>query len=211
MRSPKIAYEGVTFDNIRAALCAAYFLTPEMLEVADKIANGEIVSTEKKKELEALWREALEYVLPMQHNFENPIKPGSQDTWIQFWVDEDDRQTQDYNISNRNETLKVARITVRYLGVRAETWAKVFHHLIKRKNVPRYFFEYCNAQMLDYISPIVPINVDYFGANTTIAHDLSFSLVYAEYMKFDWKPLELISLAPGETMRGPAKEGKSEL
>jgi hypothetical protein len=57
------------------------------------------------------WREALKYVVPMQHNFENPIEPGSQDTWIQFWVDEDDRLIQDYNADNANLTMKVARIT----------------------------------------------------------------------------------------------------
>jgi len=207
MISPKIAYDGVTFDNVRSALCAVYFLTPDMIEIADKILNEEPVDAEKKKAFDDVWLEALGYVVPMQHNFENPIKPGSQDTWIQFWIDEDDRQTQDYNVSNRNETLKVAHITVRFLGVRAEAWAKAFHHLIKRKSVPRYFLEYCNAQMLDYVSPIVPVNVDYFGANTTIAHDLSFSLVYEEYMKFDWKPLEFISLAPGEIIRGGEPQG----
>jgi hypothetical protein len=202
MRSPEIVYEGVTFDNIRAALAATYFMTAEMLEVAAKIANVEIVSTEQKEAIESAWREALKYVVPMQHNFENPITPGSQDTWIQFWIDEDDRLTQDYNVGDRNETQKAARITVRFLGAKAEAWAKAFHHLIKRKSVPRYFLEYCNAQMLDYVSPIIPINVDYFGANTTIAHDLSFNLVYAEYMKFNWKPLEFISLAPGEIVKG---------
>jgi len=207
VKSPEIAYEGVTFDTVRSALCATYFMTQEMLDAASKIAAGETVDVARKKMFEDLWREALSYVVPMQHNFENPIKPGSQDTWIQFWIDEDDRETQDYNAADRNETLKTARITVRFLGVRAETWAKAFHHLTKRKSVPRYFLEYCNGQMLEYVSPIVPINVDYFGANTTIAHDLSFNLVYVEYMTFDWEPLEYITLSPGETVSGPGKEG----
>jgi len=176
--SVEIKYEGVTFDNVRAALCATYFLYDGMTQEE--------------------WQEALKYVVPMQHNFENPIEPGSQDTWIQFWIDEDDRITQDYNTGNQNQTVKLARITVRFLGARAEVWAKAFHHLIKRKSVPIYFMEFCNAAILDYISAIVPINVDYFGANTTIAHDLSFDLSYDEIMKFDWEPLEYISMPDGK-------------
>ena len=177
---PEIEYGGASFANVRAALTATYFMYEDMPE--DK------------------WREALGYVLPMQHNWENPIQPGSQDTWIQFWIDNDDRLTQDYNADNANLTMKTAQITVRFLGARAETWAKAFHHLVKRKMVPVYFDEYCNGKMLEYVGPIVPMNVDYFGVgNTTIAHDLSFTLQYEEVMKFDWRPLEYISLAPGET------------
>jgi hypothetical protein len=175
---PDIKYEGVSFDNVRAALCATYFMREGM-------------SQEE-------WRKALEYVVPMQHNFEHRIEPGDQDTWVQFWIDEDDRLTQDYNERNRNQTAKAARITVRFLGRRAETWAKAFHHLTKRKSVPGYFLEYCNAEMLEYVSPIVPVNVDYFGVgNTTVAHDLSFDLRYVEFMEFDWPPLEYISVGAG--------------
>jgi len=178
MRSVELKYSGVTFDNVRAALCATYFLYEGMPQEE--------------------WREALKYVVPMQHNFQNPIEPGSQDTWIQFWIDEDDRLTQDYNANNQNQTVKLATVTVRFLGVRAEMWAKAFHHLTKRRSVPLYFKEFCNASMLEYISPIVPINVDYFGANTAIAHDLSFNLCYDENMEFDWEPLEYISMPDGK-------------
>ena len=179
MTGQVIKYEGVNFNNVRGALCATYFMYENMPQEE--------------------WEKALEYVVPMQHNFENPIKPGSQDTWIQFWIDEDERHTQDYNSANRNETNKTARVTVRFLGVQAEGWAKAFHHLIKRKSVPQYFYEYCNGTMFDYISPIVPINVDYFGVgNTTIAFDISFTIAYLEYMEFDWEPLEFISSGTGK-------------
>jgi hypothetical protein len=177
---PEIEYEGVNFANLRAAVAAVYFMHEDMPE--------------------SEWREALKYVIPMQHNFQNPIEPGSQDTWIQFWIDEDDRLTQDANADDANGTLKTARVTLRFLGRRAEVWAKVFHHLAKRKSVPAYFAEYCNAEMLEYVSPIVPMNVDYFKVgNTTVAHDLGFSLRYMEYMEFNNGPLEYISVAPGET------------
>ena len=178
MGGVELKYSGVTLNNVRAALCATYFLYEGMPQEE--------------------WEEALKYVVPMQHNFQNPIEPGSQDTWIQFWIDEDDRLTQDYNTGNQNQAVKLAVITVRFLGVRAEVWAKAFHHLTKRRSVPLYFQEYCNASMLEYVSPIVPINVDYFGANTTIAHDLSFNLSYDENMEFDWEPLEYISMPDGK-------------
>jgi hypothetical protein len=175
---PEIVYEGVSFANLRAAIAAIYFMYPDMPE--------------------AEWRAAQRYVIPMQHNFENPIEPGSQDTWIQFWIDEDDRLTQDANAGDANGAQKVARVTLRFLGRRAEVWAKIFHHLTKRKSVPGYFAEYCNAEMLEYVSPVVPVNVDYFKVgNTTIAHDLSFSLRYIEYMEFNNEPLGYISVAPG--------------
>jgi hypothetical protein len=180
---PEIGYEGVSFESIRAALAAMYFMYKGM--------------TVKE------WREALGYVLPMQHNFENPIKPGSQDTWIQFWINEDDRLAQDYNTSEANRVRKVAHITVRFLGRRAETWAKAFHHLTKRRTVSVYFAEYCNARMLEYVGPVVPVNVDYFGVgNTTVAHDLSFQLEYDEVMEFDWETLDFISFPAGEIKTG---------
>jgi hypothetical protein len=172
-------YEGVNFANVRAAVAATYFMYPDMPE--------------------SEWREALQYVIPMQHNFQNPIEPGSQDTWIQFWIDDDDRLTQDANACDANGTQKVAKVTLRFLGSRAETWAKAFHHLTKRKSVSAYFAEYCNAEMLEYVSPIVPMNVDYFKTgNTVVAHDLSFNLRYTEYMRFNNEPLNYISTAPGK-------------
>jgi hypothetical protein len=179
---PDIQYSGVSFESVRDALCAVYF--------------GADLS-------EAEYNEAVKYVVPQQHNFENPIEPGTQDTWIQYFIDEDERLTQDYNIRDRNETMKIARISLRFLGRRAETWAKAFHHLVKRKGVPHYFAELCNGVMMEHVSPIVPMNVDYFGVgNTTVAHDMSFSIVYKEFMKFDWEPLELISVGPGEIICG---------
>ena len=178
-----IKYNGVTFQNVRAAVCATYFLYKDM-------------PVEE-------WQKALRYVVPAQHNFENPIEPGSQDTWIQFWIDEDDRLTQDYNGPETNQTIKVAHITLRFLGKRGETWAKAFHHLTKRRSVAAFFEEYCNAVMLEYVSPVIPMNVDYFGAgNTTISFNLSFNLQYIEYMEFDREPLDFISMPEGEITGG---------
>jgi hypothetical protein len=174
-------YAGANFATVRAALCAIYFL-----DLENPMSKAE-------------WQECLQYVVPMQHNWNGVIKPGSQDTWIQYWIDQDDRWTQDSISQGQDTALKLAKISVRFLGVRAEEWAKAFHHLTKRQSIPLIFQEYCNGRMLEYVSPIVPQNVDYFGAgNTTIAHDLSFDLRYEESIDLGWKPLEYISVAPGK-------------
>jgi len=158
---------GVTFETVREALVSLYFKYPNM----------------PPDELE----ECRKYVIPMQHNFEQPIEPGTQDTWIQYWIDTDDRLSQDYNEKGINWTQKVAHITVRFLGARAESWAKVFHHLCGRQTPNLIWYYYCHAESLEYITPIIPTNVDYFGVgNTTIAFTISFNLKYQEGL--DYRP-----------------------
>ena len=176
---------GVNFDTVKEALVALFF----------KYQGMDIDELNKCRK----------YVIPMQHNFEQPIEPGSQDTWIQFWIDNDDRMTQDYNKEGINWTTKVAHITVRFLGVRAEAWAKAFHHLSGRQTPNTIWYYYCNAESLEYISPIIPTNVNYFGVgNTTIAFTIGFNLKYLEGL--DYRPeqgddtvkrLKYISLAHG--------------
>jgi len=177
---------GVNFDTVKEALVALYFKYEGM----------------PIEELE----ECRGYVLPMQHNFEQPIEPGSQDTWIQFWVDNDDKLSQDYVKDGIDWTQKLAHITLRFLGVRAEAWAKSFHHLSGRVTPNMIWYHYCNGEALEYITPIIPTNVDYFGAgNTTVAFTLSFNLKYTEGL--DYRPeqgeatldkLMYISLASGD-------------
>jgi len=176
---------GVSFDSVKEALVSLYFKYEGITEEELETCRG--------------------YVLPMQHNFEQPIKPESQDTWIQFWIDNDDRMTQDYPKDGVDWTTKVAHITVRFLGVRAEAWAKAFHHLSGRQTPNVIWYYYCHAESLEYISPIVPTNVDYFGVgNTTIAFSIGFNLKYQEGL--DYRPsrgedttprLMYISLAEG--------------
>jgi hypothetical protein len=179
-------YLGANFDTVRLALTAVYFWYKDMPEEE--------------------WVECVKYVVPMQHNVDNPIIPGAQDTWIQYWIDEDDRVTQDAYRPGKNQTLKVAHITLRFLGERGEQWAKAFHHLTKRKSVGEMFASYCQAQMLEYVSPIVPVNVDYFGTgNTTVAFTLGFDLKYWESIELGYQPLEYISVAPGKISSGGVK------
>jgi hypothetical protein len=113
---------------------------------------------------------------------------------------------QDYNEEGINWTLKLAHVTVRFLGARAEAWAKAFHHMAGRMTPNLIWNYYCLAETLEYIGPIVPINVNYFGTgNTTVAFSTSLKLKYQEGL--DYRPvrgadttpqLMYISLAEGD-------------
>jgi len=177
---------GVNFESVKEALVSIFFKYEGIPEDELEKCRG--------------------YVVPMQHNFEQPIKPDSQDTWIQFWVDNDDRLTQDTNEKGINWTTKLAHITVRFLGARAESWAKAFHHLSGRQTPKLIWWYYCCSESLEYVSPIIPTNVDYFGVgNTTVAFTLGFNLKYKEGL--DYRPIRgedttnrlmYISLAEGD-------------
>lgn len=193
-----IVTEGVTFHNVAAALAWLYF-------------GYDTMSQEE-------WQLALRHVVPMQHNKENPItalaRDGdvSKDTFIEYWIDDDDRITQDskgWTTIKEAEGLKVpyqtdecrklARVTVRFLGSKAEAWAKLFHHLTKRQEIGGLFREYCNAEQLEYVGSIRPINVDYFGSqNTAVAFDIVIMLQYLEVIKLPGERLGLISIAAGD-------------
>jgi hypothetical protein len=182
----KPQYLGLTFTTLRLALTAIYWWDPDMTDGA--------------------WAENIKYVVPMQHNWMNPIGAEENDTYIQYWIDNDDRLTQDYYGNGQTEeTLKVADISLRFMGVRAEQWAKAFHHITQRPRIASIFRDFCNGESLEYIGPIRPVNVDYFRrGNTTIGHDMSFSLKYVEYMDLSGlrEPLEYISIAAGTVGTG---------
>jgi len=184
---PKLDIKGVTFESVRAAITDLYFRHKDMTQEE--------------------FNEAKRFVVPMQHNFMNPIEPGSQDTWIQYWINSDDRLTHDFNVQNFNSTNKLANITLRFLGTRAEQWAKSFHHLTMHKHCAIIFGSYCNAMLLPYVSPIIPSNIDYFKmANTTKAFTLTFKLQYDEILDFSdgsgADVLEYISFAAGIVSKG---------
>lgn len=180
-----MVYHGLSFLTLRAALFNMYMYTgPEMTP----------------EECE----DCMKYIVPMQHNFNNPLnREGAKDTFIEFWIVSDDRITQDYIGYNSDKTAKVALVDLRFLGEEAETWAKAFHHITQRKNVAQIFVELCHGKLLEYIGPIRPVNIDYFGVgNSSIAFDMSIQIEYTESIKLDWKPLEYMSIAPGEGISG---------
>jgi hypothetical protein len=154
------------------------------------------------------FKRAVEYVVPMQHNFDNPLnRKGAKDTFIEYWIVSDDRLTQDYIERSADKTRKLVVVDLRFLGVEAETWAKAFHHLTKRPGVAGIFAEVCGATMLEYTGSVRPVNIDYFGVgNSSIAFDLTIQLQYVEAIELAWKPLEYISVASGEIISGGIRE-----
>jgi hypothetical protein len=180
-------YQGLTFETLRLALTAIYWWDPAAPE-------------------DGAWAENRRYVVPMQHNWFNPIDAEANDTFIQYWIDSDERLTQDYYDADQTESvLKLAEISLRFMGVQAEQWAKAFHHFAQRPRVTEILRDFCNGSALEYIGPIRPVNVDYFkSGNTTIGHDVSFSLQYVEYMDLSGlrEPLEYISVAAGTAHTG---------
>ena len=164
---PDFKIVGVTFETVRDAITSLFFEYEGMTEEE--------------------YNKCKEYVVPMRHNWENPLEGKSEknDTWIQYWIGSDDRLTSDYNDTEYNVCHKVATVQLRFFGRRAEAWAKSFHHLTKRKSCDKIFSAICNAGMFGYVSPITPVNVDYFGTgNTELAFSVVFHLEYDEMLDF---------------------------
>jgi hypothetical protein len=174
-------YLGLTFGTLRTAITAIYWYNP------NEVADGS-------------WIDNAKYVVPQQHNWPNVIDVSEKDTYIQYWIDSDDRIASDYNEDEFEAVQKVADISLRFIGAQAEQWAKAFHHLAQRGQVGEILHDFCNGGMLDYVRPIVPMNIDYFKTgNSVIAYDTGFTLHYVEYMDLSdlRQPLQYVSTAAG--------------
>jgi len=169
------AYTGVNFNNLRKALYCMYFGADE--------GRCDDFSSPK-----------YQYILPMQGNFMNPLNgKDAKDTFILYWIERDESLTRDDYVedgeNSYNRQKCVASILVRFVGRQAETWVKAFRHLAKRNGVTEIWAGVCNAEKLEYTSPIVPYSINYFGKNNDIAFDVRFKLYYDECISTGWKPL----------------------
>lgn len=173
-------YLGVNFNNLRKALYLLYF----------GVDNGNCNNFESPK---------YKYIIPMQGNFDSPLQGDSaKDTFIMFWIESDRSITQDdlqeYSDDGASRQKCVADILVRTVGKEAEDMIKALRHLIKRDGVTEIWSGVCNAEKLEYTSPIVPARVNYFGKNSEVAFDIRFRLYYDETISTGWKPLTGIDL-----------------
>lgn len=181
-------YYGVNFDNIRKSLYLMFFGIDLITDKDGKqVALSQSFDSPKYR-----------YIIPMQGNFENPLQLDDKDTYIMFWIEQDKSLTQDdYVVDENNEGWNrqkcVASILIRFIGKQAETWVKTFRHLTKRKGITEIWSGVCNAEKLEYTSPIVPRKVNYNGKNSQVAFDVRFKLYYDEVISTGWKPLEGIS------------------
>lgn len=167
-------YTGVNFNNLRKALYIMYF----------GYDDGKCNTFDSPK---------YKYIIPMQGNFENPLQLNDKDTFIMYWIEEDRSLTQDDYIREDgigyNRQKCVASIIVRFVGKQAEDWVRAFRHLTKRKGVTSIWSGVCNAEKLQYTSPIIPRKIMYSGMNSQIAFDLRFKLYYDECISTGWQPL----------------------
>lgn len=173
-------FDGVNFNNLRKALYLMFFGT----------GNGACNTFSSPK---------YKYIIPMQGNFENPLQiEDADDTFILYWIERDESLTQDDYVQYGEDAYTrqkcVAHVLVRFIGKEAETWVKTFRHLAKRSNMGQIWSGVCNAEKLEYTSPVIPRKIDYSGMNSQIAFDIRFKLYYDECMQVCWKPLEGIDL-----------------
>lgn len=180
-----VRYSGVTFDNLRKALYLLFFGVDL---VKDGKGNTKALSQDFSSP-------KYKYIIPMQGNFENPLQLNDKDTFIMYWIERDTSLTQDdYVIDDDdngwNRQKCVANVLLRFIGREAETWAKSLRHLTKRNGVTDIWSGVCNAEKLEFTSPIIPRKIDYFGKNSQTAFDVRFKLYYDEVISTGWKPLE---------------------
>lgn len=178
-------YLGVNFNNLRKALYLMYFGVDE---VKDK--NGNVIKALSQDFSSPKYK----YIIPMQGNFENPLELNDKDTFIMYWIERDESLTRDDYVEDDetgyNRQKCVASILVRFIGKEAETWVKAFRHLAKRNGVTDIWSGVCNAEKLEYTSPVIPRKIIYSGLNSEIAFDVRIKLYYDEVMATGWKPLE---------------------
>jgi len=182
----KTRYLGVNFDNLRKALYLLYFGVDVVKDSQGKVIKALSQDFESPK---------YKYIIPMQGDFENPLQLNEKDTYIMYWIERDESLTQDDytedeegNAYNRQKC--VASILLRFIGKEAETWAKALRHLAKRNGVTEIWSGVCNAEKLEYTSPVIPRKINYFGMNSQVAFDVRFKLYYDEVVSTGWKPLE---------------------
>lgn len=172
-------YLGVNFNNLRKALYLMYF----------GVDNGACNSFDSPK---------YKYIIPMQGNFENPLELNDKDTFIMYWIERDESLTQDDYIEDIdypvNRQKCVASVLVRFIGKEAETWVKAFRHLSKRSGVTDIWSGVCNAEKLEYTSPVMPRKIVYSGLNSQIGFDVRFKLYYDEAISTGWEPLKGVKI-----------------
>lgn len=181
-----IGFTGVNFNNLRKALYLMFFGAGEV-----KDSNGNVI----KYLCDDFDSPKYKYIIPMQGNFENPLQLNDKDTYMMYWIERDESLTQDdYTEDSEGNPVDrqkcVASILIRFIGNEAETWAKTFRHLAKRKDITKIWYGVCNAEKLFYTAPIIPRKVNYTGRNSQVVFDARFKLYYDECITTGWKPLE---------------------
>lgn len=179
------SFDGVSYDTLRTAL--------------RHLLYG-IGQTEEEEEALAIkWNP---FIVPMIHNYFNPIQDSTQSsTFVEYWIEEDRRLVQDEQAYNAIATrIKVATVLLRFIGKDGEKLAKLFHMLTSRTDADNILFTECNAKLLEYVSPIWCKHIDYYGKNGAIAWEIRISLQYQEVFYLDQQPLKSVHIASGNVV-----------
>ena len=197
-----IRYTGVNFNTLRKALYIMFFGAGEVKDKQGKVIKYLCNDLNSPK---------YKYIIPMQGNFENPSQLQDKDTYMMYWIERDESLTQDDytedeegNSVDRNKC--IANILIRFIGKESETWVKTFRHLTKREGIGELFYTVCNAEKLEYTSPVIPRRVNYTGKNSQIAFDVRFKLYYDECIRTNWLPLKGINFKVEGTVYVDDKE-----
>ena len=181
MSSPVVTWTGVTMDSVHACL--------------RKIIYG-VGATEEEDA--AIKEKADKYIIPMLHNYFNPITPDSDDTYVEYQIESDDALGKDalaYDAAVSQ--VCVADIALRFIGPNAEGVAKYFHLLTTRQDTSNIWFTECYAQLLPYVSPILSTCIDYYGSTAAWGWDVRFRLQYTLVLPLGQQKLENVTLASG--------------
>lgn len=185
----KARYFGVNFNNLRKALYLLFFGAGEVKDKSGRVIRYLCDSFDSPN---------YKYIIPIQGNFENPLELKEKDTYVMFWIERDSSLTQDDYDEEHGKPVNrqkcVASILLRFIGAEAEDWAKSLRHLTKRSGVTKIWSGVCNAEKLEFTSPVIPRKISYSGLNSQIAFDIRFKLFYDEVISTGWLPLEGISM-----------------
>lgn len=181
MGKPVISWTGVTMDSLHACL--------------RKIIYG-VGATEAEDT--AIRAKADKYIIPMLHNYFNPITPDSDDTYVEYKIESDDAVVKDAQAYDAAVSqVCVADIALRFIGPNAEGVAKFFHLLTTRQDTSNILFKECYAVIMPYVSPIESTCIDYYGKDAAWGWDVRFRLQYTLVLPLGQSKLENVTLASG--------------
>ena len=174
---------GVNMDSVRTVIGALIY------------GEGETVT-----EQEAINAKIADTIIPMNHNFFNPINnPNNKyDTFIEYLIEFDDMINADqpaYNASVMQNL--IATIRLRFIGLQGETLAHMLRYHYTRTDVDQLWYNACNGKLLDYLGNITCHVIDYFGANSALAWDVRLRVRYTESYSLEQNALTDVTLAPG--------------
>lgn len=145
----------------------------------DNITVGELIS---KNLFGENWKEFIKFIIPRKGNFINPQLINDTDTYAIYWITEQKKRILNYQEDDYNEkctyhyaTLKTS-VTIQFIGVHAEEWARSTLFWDERIDVQENFFG-CHSQLLVGNRSITSVPFQQDGYNGEISYLASFDCI----------------------------------